>query len=72
VGLRGGATLATIMGETLVVDGDIILSVQGISVGEASEHRRVRDILESLPPGAEFTMTVLRLGRMIELKGRHR
>jgi S1-C subfamily serine protease len=71
VGLRGGAVLATIMGETLVVGGDIILKVQGIPVGEASDHRRVRDILQSVPPGGEFSMTVLRLGRVIELKGRH-
>jgi S1-C subfamily serine protease len=71
VGLRGGAALATIMGEQLVVGGDIILTVQGIPVGDASDHRRVRDILATVPPGAEFTMTVLRLGQVIELKGRH-
>lgn len=71
VGLRGGAVLATIMGEQIVVGGDIILKVQGIPVGEASDHRRVRDILDAVPPGGEFTMTVLRLGRVIELKGRH-
>jgi S1-C subfamily serine protease len=45
--------------------------VQGIPVGEASDHRRVRDILATVPPGGEFTMTVLRLGQVIELKGRH-
>jgi S1-C subfamily serine protease len=71
VGLRGGAALATIMGEQFVVGGDIILKVQGIPVGEAADHRRLEDILESVPPGGEFTMTVLRLGRVIELKGRH-
>lgn len=71
VGLRGGAQLATVMGEQLVVGGDIILKVQGVPVGEASDHRRVRDILDMVPPGGEFTMTVLRLGKIIELKGRH-
>jgi serine protease Do len=71
LGLRGGAVLATIMGESLVVGGDIILTVRGIPVGEASDHRRVRDILQGVPPGGEFTMTVLRLGRVIALKGRH-
>ena len=59
------------MGEQLVVGGDIILKVQGIPVGEATDHRRVRDILESVPPGGEFTMTILRLGKVMELKGRH-
>ncbi len=71
VGLIGGAVLATIMGEQLVVGGDIILKVQGIPIGEASDHRRVRDILDSVPPGGDFTMTVLRLGKVIELKGKH-
>ena len=71
LGLRGGAELATIMGEQLVVGGDIILKVQGIPVGDVADHRRVRDILDALPPGKEFTMTVLRLGQVIELKGRH-
>jgi serine protease Do len=71
VGLRGGAALATIMGEQLVVGGDIILTVQGIPIGDAADHRRVRDILEALPPSREFTMTVLRLGQVIELKGKH-
>ena len=59
------------MGEELVVGGDIILKVQGIPVGDVTDHRRVRDILENLPPGREFTLTVLRLGNVIELKGRH-
>jgi len=71
IGLRGGTVLATIMGEEIVVGGDIILKVQGIPVGDITDHRRVRDIVESLPPGREFTMTVLRLGQVIELKGRH-
>ena len=71
VGLRGGAVLATIMGEQLVVGGDIILKVQGTPVGDAADHRRVRDILDTVPPGGEFSMTVLRLGQVVELKGRH-
>jgi S1-C subfamily serine protease len=71
LGLRGGAALATIMGEQLVVGGDIILMVQGIPIGEAADHRRVRDILAAVPPGGQFTMKVLRLGRVIELTGRH-
>jgi S1-C subfamily serine protease len=71
VGLRGGTALATIMGESLVVGGDIILKVHGVPVGDLSEHRRVRDLMDTIPPGGEFTMTVLRLGQVIELKGRH-
>ena len=40
------------MGEQLVVGGDIILRVQGIPVGEAADHWRVRDIMEAVPPAA--------------------
>jgi hypothetical protein len=40
-------------------------------VGDVSEHRRVRDLMDTIPPGGEFTMMVLRLGQVIELKGRH-
>jgi S1-C subfamily serine protease len=71
VGLRGGTVLATIMGEQLVVGGDIILKVHGVPVGDVSDHRRVRDLMDTIPPGGEFTMTVLRLGQVVELKGRH-
>jgi S1-C subfamily serine protease len=71
VGLRGGTVVATIMGEQLVVGGDIILKVQGIPIGDVTDHRRVRDILGTVPPGGEFSMTVLRLGQVIDLKGRH-
>ena len=67
----GGTALATIMGEQLVVGGDIILTVQGQPVGDVADHRRVRDLLDTVPPGGEFTMTVLRLGKIVELKGRH-
>lgn len=71
VGLRGGAVLATIMGEQLVVGGDIILRVNGVVVGDLAHHARIQDLLATLPPGAPFTMTVLRLGQVIELRGTH-
>jgi len=71
IGLRGGAVLATLMGEQLVVGGDIILKVHGVPVGDLTDHRRVQDLLDQLPSGAPFTMTVLRLGQVIQLQGRH-
>jgi S1-C subfamily serine protease len=71
LGLRGGTVLATIMGESLVVGGDIILTVQGIAVGEIANRRGLRDLMLRLPPGSEFTMTVLRLGQVVELRGCH-
>jgi serine protease Do len=70
-GLRGGEVFATIMGNRLVMGGDIILKVEGVPVSDLADPDKIREILSSVPPGAEFTMTVLRLGHVIELKGRH-
>jgi S1-C subfamily serine protease len=70
VGLRGGAQLATIMGEQLVVGGDIIMKVAGVTVGETDDHRRIRDAFRGLRSGASFRVTVLRLGEVIDLDGR--
>jgi S1-C subfamily serine protease len=70
VGLRGSTGTAVILGESLSVGGDILLSVEGIAVGAVGGQRRIRDALQAMPPGTVFTVTVLRAGRVIELKGR--
>ena len=69
-GLRGGAVTATILGEQLVVGGDIILKFQDISVGDANANKRVHELFRTMPPGAPFTMTILRLGQVMTLEGR--
>jgi S1-C subfamily serine protease len=69
-GLRGGAVMATILGEQLVVGGDIILKFQDISVGDTDANKRVHELFRTMPPGTAFTMTVLRLGQVITLEGR--
>jgi S1-C subfamily serine protease len=52
------------------VGGDIILSVEGVRVGEADDHDRIRDILTKKSPGAPFTMKILRSGKVMELTGK--
>ena len=64
-----GTTTATIDGESLVVGGDIILSVEGIEVTK-NNLTRVRDALNKLRSGQPFKATVLRAGRVVELTGR--
>jgi hypothetical protein len=50
------------------VGGDIILTVQGTAVKELTDREKIREILNRVPPsGGEFTMTVLRLGHVIEV-----
>jgi S1-C subfamily serine protease len=69
MGLLGGDKVATIDGQQLAVGGDIILSVEGVPVGRAENHARIRDVLIRKPPGSPFTMKVLRGGTILELTG---
>ena len=68
-GLQGGTKVVTVDGEQMVLGGDIILSVEGIPVDSAASMMKVRDHLATLKPGAPLTATVLRKGRVVELKG---
>jgi S1-C subfamily serine protease len=70
IGLRGGKTLATIDGESLVVGGDIILKVAGIPLTDLASYERIRKALIGLAPGGPITVTVLRGGDVMELTGR--
>lgn len=67
IGLRPGSVPAVIADEPLVLGGDIILAVDGISVADADAMSRIRGRLKTLYPGTEITLTVLRSGRIVEL-----
>jgi S1-C subfamily serine protease len=69
-GIRGGTKTATIDGQTLVVGGDVLLSVDGIPAGNLADYQRMRDHLQKLAPGAPITVTVLRAGRVLNLVGK--
>lgn len=69
-GIRGGTKTATIDGQTLVVGGDVLLSVDGIPTGNLADYQRMRDHLQKLAPGAPITVTVLRAGRVLNLVGK--
>ena len=70
LGLRGGTKVATIDGEKIVVSGDVILKVQGISVNDFASYERIRAALMGLSSGATATVTLLRAGTVIDLQGR--
>jgi S1-C subfamily serine protease len=70
MGIKGGTTTATIDGEQLVVGGDIILSVEGIPVGQATSLVQIRQRMNSLPAGSPFKVTILRKGQVLELTGK--
>jgi S1-C subfamily serine protease len=68
-GIRGGSKTVTIDGQTLVVGGDVLLAVEGIPAGNLADYQRMREHLQRLPPGATITVTVLRAGRVLHLRG---
>ena len=68
-GLQGGTKVVTVDGEQIVLGGDIILSVEGIAADSPAGMTKVRDLLATLKSGEPLTATVLRKGRIVELKG---
>jgi serine protease Do len=69
MGLQGGNKSVTIGGKEVALGGDIILSVDGIPVVSEDNIEKTRSRLAALAPGAEFKMSVLRAGKVIELTG---
>jgi serine protease Do len=68
-GLQGGTKVVTIDGEQIVLGGDIILSVEGIPADSPANMTKVRDLLATLKSGDPLTATILRKGRVLDLKG---
>jgi len=68
IGLQAGNREATIGGETFLVGGDVILSVQGIGLAEPGAAGRIREAMAAFTPGKPVTVVVLRGGRLIELE----
>jgi len=69
IGLRPGSIGATIGGEQLMLGGDVILAVQGISVAADDAVGAIREALRSLGPSDDMTVQVLRDGQVLELSG---
>jgi serine protease Do len=70
LGIRGGTKLVHIDGETIVLGGDVILRVQGLPLRGLADYEKVRQAMATLSSGGPVTVTVLRSGTIIELKGR--
>jgi S1-C subfamily serine protease len=69
IGLRGATMIANLGGEQVPLGGDILLTVEGLQASPANLVR-IREILATKPAGAQFTVTALRAGRVLELTGR--
>jgi S1-C subfamily serine protease len=69
VGLRGGKMIARIAGQDVPLGGDIIMSVQGMTMS-SENMAKIRETLGRLPSGAPFKLSVLRAGQVLELTGK--
>jgi serine protease Do len=67
LGLRGGDRIGIVEGQKLVVGGDILLSVQGMTVASNEDMGKVLKSLETLQPGQKLRVTVLRDKKVQEL-----
>ncbi|MEZ5083509.1 MAG: trypsin-like peptidase domain-containing protein [Bacteroidales bacterium] len=67
MGLRGGKTMAIIDDDEVLLGGDIILDVNGISLDDEIAALKIREKLLSLKKGDTVTLKVLRAGKTINL-----
>ena len=67
LGIRGGNRIGIVEGQRLVVGGDIILAVQGVTITSDEDRLKARKLLETLQPGDVLRVTVLRDNKVQEL-----
>ena len=67
IGLRGGDRVAIVEGQEMVVGGDIMLSIQGVTVTSAEDRAKLLKALETLKPGDDLRVTILRDNKVLDL-----
>jgi serine protease Do len=67
LGLKGGDRIGIVEGQHIVVGGDILLSVQGITFASADDRVKVLKALETLQVGQDLRVTVFRGDKIVEL-----
>jgi S1-C subfamily serine protease len=66
-GLKGATRFADVAGQSLPVDGDVIVAVNGKPVEAVDD---LRNVVANLNPGDEVTLSVKRAGKELDLKSR--
>jgi S1-C subfamily serine protease len=69
LGLKGSTQVVKIGGSDIPLGGDILLSVEGVTMEPASLGK-IRQALERVPPGGPFKVKILRAGQVLELSGK--
>jgi serine protease Do len=67
LGLKGGDRLGIVEGQQIVVGGDILLSVQGITFASMADRTKVLKALETLQVGQDLKVTIFRGDKIVEL-----
>jgi len=67
LGLRGGDRLGIVEGQQIVVGGDILLTCQGLPLTSNDDMVKVLKSLETLTPGQDLGVTVLRSNQVVPL-----
>jgi len=67
LGLKGGSRVAIVDGQRIVVGGDILLAIQGITMVNAGDRARVFKQLEGLKTGDDLRAKVFRDDQIAEL-----
>jgi S1-C subfamily serine protease len=67
IGLRPGTLSAAIAGQKITLGGDLILAINGVTIGSPEFSRRIQEKNRSLTGADQFVLRVLRDGNVIEL-----
>jgi S1-C subfamily serine protease len=67
IGLQPGTLSAEIAGQRIALGGDLILAINGITIGSPDFSRRIQEKNRSLTGADQFVLRVLRDGNVIEL-----
>ena len=68
LGLKGGILRGRIEDEELIMGGDVVLEVLGVPIAPDNRNR-IHSMIDNLVPGERITVTVLRSGQRVELRG---
>ncbi|MFY0625664.1 MAG: trypsin-like peptidase domain-containing protein [Reichenbachiella sp.] len=68
VGIQGGTIPVDILGETILIGGDVIIAVNKTPLTDEINFEKIRIELEELEPGDTYSVTVLRDGRKEKIK----
>ena len=66
-GIRAGGLRANIEGADIILGGDIILRVNGVSVGSDGNYDQIYESVGSLKPGDTLVITIFRNGQVLKL-----